>query len=136
MLANKTIPTDESVTAYLRAIDDEKRRKDAETITELMHTITGAPAVMWGTSIVGFGKYHYIYETGREGDTVAVGFSARKNALVLYGVMHYDQNAAPAQSLGSVTLGKGCIYIKDLSKVNQDVLSDMVKTAFAARNNA
>lgn len=136
MSANKTIPTDESVMAYLQAIDSEKRRQDAETITELMHKITGTPAVMWGPSIVGFGTYHYTYETGREGDTVAVGFSARKNALVLYGVMHYDQNAAPAQSLGSVTFGKGCIYIKDLSKVNKDVLSGMIKTAFAARNNA
>ncbi len=136
MSSNKTIPTSEDVATYLTGVQDEKRRSDAEELVKLMAEATGAQPVMWGTSIVGFGKYHYVYETGREGDTVAVGFSARKNALALYGIVHYDQNAEESKKLGAATLGKGCLYIKDLAKINMKVLADMIASAFQGRNNS
>ena len=92
---------------------------------------------MWGSSIVGFGTYHYVYETGREGDTVAVGIAARKEALVLYGLSQDQENKdSLANQLGPYTNGKGCIYIKKLSDVNLDVLGQMVANSFQHRNNA
>jgi hypothetical protein len=101
-----------------------------------MRTITGVEPVVWGPSIIGYGTHHYRYDSGREGDTVAVGFAPRAQALVLYGVADYDQNLELAQSLGIHTTGKGCLYVKRLSDVNLDVLERMIKIAFEARHNA
>ena len=132
---NKTLPTSIDVAAYLQTILDEKRRTDSEKLVEVMKKVTGAQPVMWGPSIVGFGTYHYHYETDREGDTVAVGFAARKSALVLYGVLFYEQNVKLAKALGAFKPGKGCLYIKDLDKVDHTVLSEMIDIAYKARNN-
>lgn len=119
---------------FLDSVENEERRADAHKLTAIMSEATGAEPILWG-SIIGFGKHHYKYETGREGDTVAVGFSPRKNALVLYGVIYYDQNLEEAKELGKYKLGKGCLYINKLSDINIDVLSRMTASAFEERNN-
>lgn len=130
----KTLPTDAPVEEYLANIDNTQRQQDARQTLEIMRDITGEKPVMWGPSIVGFGKIHYKYATGREGDTVAVGFSARKQALTLYGVIYYDQNVGRIKELGNVKHGKGCLYIKKLSDLDLDVLKDMIRFAYENRN--
>lgn len=135
---NKTQPTDFSVDEYIKSIENIQRREDAITLAEIIKSVTNTQPVMWGSSIVGFGTYHYVYDTGREGDTPAIGFSARKQALVIYGLLHYDQNTENTtlvKSLGSFTHGKGCMYIKSLSNINQKILEQMVANAFKKRNN-
>jgi hypothetical protein len=130
---NKTQPTDASVSQYLSAIEDEKRRKDAKRFVKLAKEVTGATPVMWGTGIVGFGSYHYVYASGREGDTAAVGFAARKNALAIYGLRDHEENLELLKELGPHGSGKGCLYIKDLESVHTGVLKKMVKTAYSKR---
>jgi len=126
---------EDPIEQFLHTIPDEKRLRDSRTLIKIMHEATGSKPTLWG-NIVGFGKYHYKYETGREGDTVAVGFAPRKNALVLYGVVYYDQNLDEVKELGKYKLGKGCLYIQKLSDVNVAVLSAMIAKAFKLRNNA
>lgn len=134
MTTNKTQPTDNSVELFVAGIQDEKRQSDSRELIKIMQKTTGAPPTMWGPAIVGFGGYHYIYATGRQGDIFAVGFAARKAALALYGVAFYEQNEEQAKLLGEYTRGKGCLYIKDLSKVNIPVLTKMIKIAFDQKN--
>lgn len=125
----------DAVNEYLNQIESDQRREDTIALIEMCKKATGDEPVMWG-NIVGFGKNHYKYESGHEGDTMAVGFAARKNALVLYGVFYYDLNAEAVKEVGKVKLGKGCIYINKLSDINTDVLSKMIKNAYTLRNNA
>jgi hypothetical protein len=101
-----------------------------------MRTTTGVEPVVWGSSIIGYGTHHYRYESGREGDTVAVGFAPRGQALVLYGVVDDGQDFELAQSLGTCSTGKGCLYVKRLGDIDLDVLQRLIQTAFAARHNA
>src|SRR5882757_2208058 len=86
MAKNKTTPNDQDVEQFLNSVDDERKRKDSFTILELMKQVTGREPRMWGSSIVGFGSYHYTYESGREGDMPLAGFSPRKAATVVYGI--------------------------------------------------
>lgn len=102
---------------------------------KIMRQATGVEPLMWGT-MVGFGMHHYKYESGREGDTFAVGFAPRKAALVLYGVLYYEQNADRMTDLGPVTTGKSCIYIKDLGKLNLPLMIQLITRSFAQNNNA
>ena len=97
---NKTQPTDASVSQYLDSIEDEARRKDAKRLAKIATEVTGEKPVMWGTGIVGFGTVHYVYASGREGDTAAVGFAARKNALAIYGLKNAEENAELLEKLG------------------------------------
>ncbi|MBJ7458060.1 MAG: DUF1801 domain-containing protein [Thermoleophilaceae bacterium] len=129
----KTVPTKASVRQYLDSIEDSARRKDAKEFARLARAVTGAKPVMWGESIVGYGRHHYVYASGREGDTAAVGFSARKNALVVYGVINYDENIELLPKLGPHRQGKGCLYIKDLSQLDVTILQEMVDRAYAMR---
>lgn len=135
---NKTQPTSKSVDEYLQSIEPETRKKDSIRLAELINEVTGVDPRMWGASIVGYGNYHYKYESGREGDTVAVGFSGRKAALTIYGLFHYEHNTkniALAQNLGTHTFAKGCVYIKKLDAINIDVLRQMISNSYLARNN-
>jgi hypothetical protein len=129
MAENKTQPTKLSVTALINAITDPARRADAKTLVKLMQEASGEKPQMWGPSIIGFGSYHYKYESGREGDMPIVGFSPRKAATVLYGVAG-ARDLLP--KLGKHTTGKGCLYIKKLADVDQQVLETMVVKAIAA----
>ena len=128
----KTKPTTMSVPAFLDACADEARRTDAKTLAKLMQRVTGNKPAMWGSSIIGFGSYHYAYESGREGDMPVVGFSPRKAANVLYGTIGFDGAEALLAKLGKHTTGKGCLYIKKLEDVDMKVLETLVEKAVAA----
>jgi len=130
MAENKTKPTSSNVQAFLDACPDETRRADAKTLTRLMQKVTRVEPKMWGPSIVGFGSYHYVYESGREGDAPIVGFSPRKAANVLYGAIGFSGAETLLGMLGKHTTGKGCLYIKKLADVS--VLEKLIETAFAA----
>lgn len=133
MAENKTKQTDASVEAYLAAITDATRRKDCEVLAKLMTKTTTYAAKMWGTSIVGFGSYHYKYESGREGDMCLLGFSSRKNDISVYGLNAAPNHAKLLSKLGKHKSGKGCLYIRHLSDVNQKILEELVAEAVAAR---
>jgi hypothetical protein len=127
---NKTLPTDSNVVDFIASVPDETKRRDSETLIRLMQDITGAPAVMWGPSIVGFDSYHYKYESGREGDAPAAGFSPRKAALTVYLFYGAEKHTDLLSKLGPHTLSKSCLYIKRLSDIDMDVLKQLVKRSY------
>jgi Domain of unknown function (DU1801) len=126
MAENKTQPTKMSVSAFVNAITDESRRSDAKTLVKMMQGATGEKPKMWGTSIIGFGSYHYVYDSGREGDAPLVGFSPRKAATVLYLGLGAGGSEALLAKLGKHTTSKGCLYIKKFADVDQKVLQSLV----------
>jgi hypothetical protein len=126
MADNKTKPTKVSVAAFIDALTDQTSRADAKALVKLMQSATGEKPKMWGPSIIGFGSYHYTYETGREGDMPLAGFSPRKAAIVLYGMMRSGEAEALLGKLGKHTTGKGCLYIKRLADVDRKVLETLV----------
>lgn len=133
MATNKTGPTDVSVAAFLAAVPDERRRNDALQVCALMQRLSGESPVMWGPSMVGFGARHYRYASGHGGDTFVVGFSPRKTALVIYGIYsEYDGHPTVLAELGTVTAGKGCVYVKRLDAIDLAVLERLVTEALAA----
>lgn len=134
MTAPKTVPNKESVAEFIASVVDERRRADAEELCELMAKATGATPVMWGPGIVGFGTYHYRYATGREGDSPAVGFSPRKQALTVYLPRGFEAHEALLAKLGPHTTGKGCLYLKRLSDVDTVALRKMIQTEFKKNN--
>ena len=121
----KTKPNQLSVAAFLDAIEDETKRADAKVLVKLMARATGEKAKMWGPSIIGFGSYHYKYASGREGEMLLIGFSPRKAAMVLYGVLGADSDALLAK-LGKHSTGKGCLYIKKLADVDRAALEGLI----------
>lgn len=133
MAENKTKPTEVSVTAYIKAIADESKRADAKALVKLMQKASGEKAKMWGPSIIGFGSYHYKYESGREGDAPVIAFSPRKAATVVYGAIGFTGAEKLLAKLGKHTTGKGCLYIKKLSDVDLKVLDAMVVKSLAAK---
>jgi len=128
MAGNKTKKTNVSPAAFIAKVANEQQRKDAKELVAMMREITGEPPKMWGPSIVGFGTYHYVYESGREGDMCLTGFSPRKPNLVLY-IGDAIQDTAIMSKLGKHTTGKGCLYIKKLDDVDRDVLRALLKKA-------
>lgn len=136
MAENKTKPTISSVSAFLGACADTERREDAKALAKLMQKVTGDKPTMWGPSIVGFGSHHYTYASGREGDAPMVGFSPRKAANVLYGVIGFGRAEELLAKLGKHTTGKGCLYIKKLADVDMKVLETLVEKAVAATRAA
>lgn len=130
MAENKTKPTKLSVPAFIAAVADPARRADAKTLIKLMQSATGEKPKMWGPSIVGFGSYHYKYESGREGDMPLVGFSPRKTAMVLYGIGGFSRSEALRAKLGSAE--KGCLYIKKLADVDRKALETLIVKSVGA----
>ena len=123
----KMVPTGADVAAFLSTVADEGRRADASTICELMASVTGEPAMMWGSSIIGFGTYHYRYASGHEGDAPLAAFSPRKAQLVVYLVAGFEERYGKQLArLGPHKTGKTCLYIKRLSDVDLDVLRHLV----------
>ena len=127
----KTKRTGAEVDAFLEGIPDPARRTDCREVAAMMVEAAGAPAAMWGASIVGFGSYHYRYESGREGDWMLVGFSPRKQNLTLYIMSGFDGHDALMARLGKHTTGKSCLYIKRLSDVDRDVLRELIARSVA-----
>jgi len=133
MVENKTKATEASVESYLSAIADEARRADCVALTRLLTKATKKPPKMWGTSIVGFGSYHYKYESGREGDSCLTGFSSRKDAISIYLVSGADGSERLLSKLGKHKMGKGCLYLRKLSDVDLKVLEQLIIGSMAAR---
>lgn len=128
----KTLENDGDVEAFLDAVEPAQRRTDARTLLGLMERATGQPARMWGTAIVGFGRYHYRYASGHEGDAAAAAFSPRKANLTVYFPAGFEQEyAADLARLGPHTTSVSCLYLKRLDGVDLDVLEDMVRRAYA-----
>ncbi|TYB37659.1 DUF1801 domain-containing protein [Micromonospora sp. AP08] len=122
-----TVPTDASVDDFLAAVPDDRRRADAERLCALLREVTGEPPVMWGPSIVGFGAYRYTYASGRTGDWPLVGFSPRKQQLVVYLVGGYEERYPSVLArLGPHKTGKGCLYLKRLDDVDESALRELV----------
>jgi hypothetical protein len=132
MTENKTKPTKVSVAAFIAAVADQAQRADAKALVKLMQSVAGEQPKMWGPSIIGFGSCHYRYESGREGDMPLIGFSPRKAATVLYNLLGSSDSAALLAKLGKHTTGKGCLYIKKLSDVDQKVLQALAVKSVAA----
>jgi hypothetical protein len=134
MSENKTKPTTTAVHAFLDTIENETRRSDGYLLLDLFKKITGQAPVMWGTSLVGFGSYHYKYDTGREGDMLMAGFSPRKSNLAIYntGFIRYPEIMA---RLGKHKTGKSCLYINKLADVKIDVLRELLATAYEHMKN-
>ncbi len=127
MAENKTQPSEQSVEQFLHSVENKQKRDDCFQLVELMEDVVGEKATMWGSSIVGFGTYHYKYASGREGDFMLTGFAPRKTALTLYimaGFEHYDELMA---KLGKYKTGKSCLYVKKLDDIDLDVLRELVK---------
>lgn len=126
MSENKTRPTVQSVDDFLDGIANEQRRLDCRRLRRLMEAASGEPAVLWGSSIVGFGALHYRYASGREGDTAAVGFAPRASSITLYLSGGFDDIAPILDRLGPHRLGKGCLYLKRLADVDAAVLVEVI----------
>jgi hypothetical protein len=127
----KTKQTNRSVKAFLDGVADEKKRQDCYTILSIMKQVTQAEPKMWGSSIVGFGSYHYKYASGREGDWMLTGFSPRKQNLTLYIMPGFEQYEALMDKLGKYKTGKSCLYVKRLEDVDLRVLKELVKRSVA-----
>lgn len=124
---NKTTATEASVSDYMAGIADEARRADCEVILAMMQDISGWEPKMWGPSIVGFGEYHYKYESGREGDFLRIGFSSRAQNISIYIMPGYQDFDEELSRLGKHKMGKSCLYIKRLSDVDQTVLKEIMQ---------
>jgi len=131
MPENKTKATKVSVSAYIEGLTDPTRRSEARELVEIMKRASGEKPRLWGPSIVGFGSYHYKYDSGREGDMPLISFSPRKAAVVLYSMLAHGEAKAVLAKLGKHTTGKGCLYIKKLADVDKTVLETLIKNAIA-----
>lgn len=131
-MANKTQPTKVSAAQFLNAVEDPTRRRDAKKLHKLMREVTGARAQMWGPSIVGYGKYHYKYESGREGDFFLAGFSPRKREFVVYVMAGFKGNESLLKRLGKHRIGKSCLYLKTLDGVDLDALRRLTAASVEA----
>lgn len=131
MSAAKTRATDSSVEAFLNAVPAAGRREDGLRLCALMAKVTRREPVLWGSSIVGFGSYHYVYESGREGDWMLTGFSPRKSHLVVYLMDGPGNHQALLDKLGPHKIGKSCLYLKRLDDVDEQVLKAMTRRSVA-----
>jgi hypothetical protein len=127
MAEPKTRPTTESVEQFLNSIADDQRRKDCFRLVAIMKAATKTDAQMWGTSIVGFGRHQYKYESGTKGEWPLIGFSPRKNDLTLYLMSGFARHAESLKKLGKHKTGKGCLYLKKLADVDESTLKTIIK---------
>ncbi|OOG78131.1 DUF1801 domain-containing protein [Algoriphagus sp. A40] len=131
MAETKTKPTEVSVDDFINAVESPKKREDAIALKQMMEEITGEQAKMWGPTIIGFGTYHYKYNSGHEGDAPIVGFSPRKAAISLYLLDCDDQKSESLlPQLGKFKKSVSCIYVNKLSDINEPVLREMIKNSF------
>ncbi len=126
MSENKTKANKADVMAFLNAVEPERRRLDGLQLNGIFRDVTGFEPVMWGTSIVGYGSYHYVYRSGREGDFLATGFSPRKSSFSIYIMPGYSDFADILDRLGKHRTGRSCLYVKRLSDVDENTLRDLI----------
>jgi len=128
---NKTVPTGLKLSDYLAQIEPATRREDCQVLHDMMFDLTGWTAKMWGTklssAIIGFGTYHYKYESGREGDSLRIGFASRAQSISIYIMPGYQNFSQELARLGKYKTGKSCLYIKKLADVDQDVLREILQ---------
>jgi hypothetical protein len=130
----KTKKNDGSISEYLQAIEDPERKADCQNIYDLMAEITGDDGSLWGDSIVGFGSYHYKYDSGREGDWFITGFSNRKQQISLYIMSGFKRYEELMSNLGKHKTGKSCLYVKRLSDIDLDILEDLIRASVEFMN--
>lgn len=128
MQKNKTTETKKSVAAFVRTVTDPQRQKDCHTLIEIMKAESGFDPRMWGPAIIGFGSYHYKYDSGREGDAPLVGFSPRKSEFALY-LANYPGKETLLKNFGKHKTAKSCVYIKRVSDIDVEVLKKLVAGA-------
>ncbi len=129
MSENITKPTKVSVSTFLKSVENDTRREDARVLLKLMEKLTGEKAKMWGPSIIGFGSYHYTYDSGREGDMCMTGFSPRKASLSIYVMGDFKDKAPLLARLGKHKTGKSCLYVNKLADVDMGVLEKLIKAS-------
>lgn len=132
LMANKTVPTQLVPAAYIAAVEKQQLRDDGFVLLELMQSLTGTAPKMWGPSIIGFDQYHYTYDSGREGDFFVAGFAPRKSGPVIYLNGQIPEQAELLKQLGPHRMGKGCLYIKRLSDIDMDVLTNLLQRSIEA----
>ena len=130
----KTAENDNSVDDFLNEVADPQRRRDSYILHEMMLEITGLEPKMWGSSIVGYGSYHYKYDSGREGEWFLTGFSPRKQSPTLYIMPGFDRYSELMEQLGKHKLGKSCLYIKKLTDVDHTILRELIAQSVAFMN--
>ncbi|MFC7364674.1 MULTISPECIES: DUF1801 domain-containing protein [Bhargavaea] len=128
MYKQKTQPSDNSVIEFIEQVDHPRKKEDAYRLLDLFSETTGKEPIMWGPSIIGFGKYHYRYATGHEGDAPLVGFSPRKSKISLYVTADDTERQEQLSRLGKHSSGKACVYINKLDDINQEVLKEMIQS--------
>ena len=131
MSENKQVATSRDVVAFLAGVTPEWKRVDAERLDVLFREVTGFAPVMWGPSILGYGRYHYVYETGREGDFLATGFSPRARNFSIYIMPGYADFGPIRKRLGTHEIGKSCLYVRRLSDIDEDVLKELIRAGLA-----
>ena len=131
MATNKTTQNEDPVEDFINAVDDEQKRRDSWDMIGLMKKITGSDPRMWGSSLVGFGSYHYQYASGREGDFFLTGFSPRKAAFTVYIMPGFSEYAGLMEQLGPHKTGKSCLYIKNLDVVDRNILERLISKSVA-----
>lgn len=132
MAKNKTKATERSVTEFINSVDSEQKRNDSFELVKLFERLTGEKAVMWGSSIIGFGTYHYKYESGREGDFMQIGFSPRKAKFSLYIMSGFSKFDHYLENLGKFKTGKSCLYVNKIADIDMEILEEMAKDSIAA----
>lgn len=133
-MANKTQRTDVSIESFLAAVEPSQKRQDAVTLDALFRQATCFDPVMWGPTMIGYGRYHYKYNSGREGDFLATGFSPRKAKFSVYIMPGYTDFGDILANLGKFKLGKSCLYFNKLADVNTDVLTVLIKAGLKDLN--
>ncbi|MHA1512140.1 MAG: DUF1801 domain-containing protein [Promethearchaeota archaeon] len=127
MTANKTTQNEDSVDEFLKKIEDPEKQKTSWQIMEIIKEISGKEPKMWGDSIIGFGKYHYKYATGREGDWMRIAFSPRKQNFSIYIMDGFDNHSELMEKLGKFKTGRSCLYIKKLQDIDINILKELMK---------
>ena len=130
MAENKTQKTGASVDEFIASVENRRRREDGLTLLHMMKQVTGLEPEMWGPSIVGFGDYHYQYDSGREGDMPLTGFSPRSRSLSLYIMAGFDEYDNLLNRLGKHRIGASCLYINKLADVDMSVLRDLIAQSY------
>lgn len=141
MAEQKTKPTGESVSTFIAGIEDERRRRDAKALVKLMGAVTGEKPKLWNGGIVGFGSYHYKYDTGHQGEACLAGFAPRKSAFSIYLMGTYfpgqeGQREALLKRLGKHSMGKACLYVKRLEDIDLEVLEELTRMSVTALREA
>lgn len=131
MAKNKTKPTAGDVDAFIDAVESNRKREDAKTLLTLFRRLSGHDPKMWGPSIIGFGQYHYKYDSGREGDMALTGFSPRKSALTLYVMGGFKRRPDLMEKLGKYKTGKSCLYVNKLDDIDMEVLEELIAADIA-----